>query len=137
MTGAFQMTSATYTAMLNAAIAQNPGLGSSIVQGIAGQNDPATQSIAASEYLLQGAEALENAGVSNPTVLNVRGYYNFGPSGAALANADPSATMAAVLPNTPASVLASNGVTPGETVAQWQAAVSAKIGNAASAPVLA
>ena len=33
-------------------------------------------------------------------------------------------------------VMAANGVTPGETVAQWQAAVSAKIGNAGGQTVL-
>ena len=136
VTGAFQMTNATYTAMLNAALAQNPNLASTIVQGTAGQNDPATQSIAASEYLLQGAQALQNAGVADPTVLNVRGYYNFGPSGAALATADPNATVASVLSSTSAATLANNGVTPGETVAQWQASVSSKIGTAANAPVL-
>ena len=136
VTGAFQMTNATYTAMLNAALAQNPNLASTIVQGTAGQNDPATQSIAASEYLLQGAQSLQNAGVANPTVLDVRGYYNFGPSGAALATADPNATVASVLSSTSAATLANNGITAGETVAQWQASVSSKIGTAANAPVL-
>ena len=136
VTGAFQMTNATYTAMLNAALAQDPSLASTIVQGTAGQNDPATQSIAASEYLLQGAQALQNAGVANPTVLDVRGYYNFGPSGAALATADPNATVASVLSSTSAATLANNGITAGETVAQWQASVSSKIGTAATAPVL-
>jgi hypothetical protein len=56
--GAFQMTASTYTAMINAALAQNPGLASQIVPGLAGQMDPATESIAASEYLLQGARYL-------------------------------------------------------------------------------
>lgn len=136
VTGAFQMTNATYNAMLSSALSQNPNLASNIVQGTAGQNDPATQAIAAAEYLHQGAQALQNAGVANPTVLDVRGYYNFGPSGAALATADPNATMASVLSNTSATVLKNNGITAGETVAQWQASVSAKIGNAATAPVL-
>jgi hypothetical protein len=35
-----------------------------------------------------------------------------------------------------ASTLAQNGITPGETVGQWKNAVSAKMGSAASAPVL-
>ena len=136
--GAFQMTASTYTAMINAALAQNPSLASQIVPGLAGQMDPATESIAASEYLLQGARYLENNGVSNPTVTDVRGYYNFGPAGgAAIANAQPDATMSSVLYNYSASTLAANGITPGETVAQWQAGVAAKIGNAANQSVTA
>jgi hypothetical protein len=134
--GAFQMTASTYTAMINAALAQNPSLASQIVPGLAGQMDPATESIAASEYLLQGSQYLQANGVANPTVLDVRAYYNFGPAGgAAIANADPGATMASVLYNTSAATLAANGVTPGETVAQWQAGVAAKIGNASNQPV--
>jgi hypothetical protein len=134
--GAFQMTASTFTAMVNAAVAQNPNLASQIVPGLAGQMDPATESIAASEYLLQGAQALQNAGVSNPTVLQIRGYYNFGPSGAALATAAASQTMAQVMPNVSQATFAKNGVTPGETVGQWQASVAAKIGNAAGQSVL-
>jgi hypothetical protein len=136
ITGAFQMTSATYTAMINQALAANPSLATQIVPGIAGQNDPATQSIAASEYLLQGAQALQSAGISDPTVLQTRGYYNFGPTnGVALASADPSLTMAAAMPNMSTTTLLANGITPGETVGQWQASVSAKIGSAAGQSV--
>ena len=134
--GAFQMTASTYTSMINAAVAQNPSLASTIVPGLAGQMDPATESIAASEYLLQGAQYLENNGVLNPTVTDVRGYYNFGPvGGAAIATASPDATMASTLSMYPASTLASNGITPGETVGQWQASVAAKVGNAANQSV--
>ena len=134
--GAFQMTASTYTAMINAALAQNPALASQIVPGLAGQMDPATESIAASEYLLQGAQYLQANGVSDPTVLDVRGYYNFGPiGGAAIATALPDATMASTLSMYPTSTLTANGVAPGETVAQWQASVAAKIGNAANQPV--
>ena len=134
--GAFQMTASTYTAMINAAVAANPSLASQIAPGLAGQMDPATESIAASEYLLQGSQYLQANGISNPTVLDVRGYYNFGPSGgAAIANAQPGATMASVLYNTSPATLAANGVTPGETVSQWQAGVAAKIGNASNQSV--
>ena len=134
--GAFQMTASTYTAMINAALAQNPSLASTIVPGLAGQMDPTTESIAASEYLLQGAQYLQANGVSSPTVTDVRGYYNFGPAGgAAIANAQPDATMSSVLYNYSGSTLAANGITPGETVAQWQAGVAAKIGNAATQSV--
>jgi hypothetical protein len=41
------MMSATYNSMISAALAQNPGLASSIVPGAAGMVDPATESIAA------------------------------------------------------------------------------------------
>jgi hypothetical protein len=134
--GAFQMTASTYTAMINAALAQNPSLASTIVPGLAGQMDPTTESIAASEYLLQGAQYLQANGVSSPTVTDVRGYYNFGPAGgAAIANAQPDATMSSVLYNYSGSTLAANGITPGETVAQWQTGVAAKIGNAATQSV--
>jgi hypothetical protein len=135
--GAFQMTASTYTAMINAAVAQNPSLASQIVPGLAGQMDPATESIAAAEYLQQGAQYLQNQGISNPSVLDVRGYYNFGPQGGAqIASASPDQTMASVLTGYSAATLAKNGITPGETVGQWQASVSAKIGNAATQPVL-
>ncbi len=137
ITGAFQMSNATYTEAMNQALAQDPSLASNIVSGLAGQNDPATQSIAAAEYLKQGATYLENNGVSDPTVLQVRGYYNFGPqNGANLAQAEDSAVVSDVMPSMSASTLAANGITPGETVGQWRAAVSSKIGSAASAPVL-
>jgi hypothetical protein len=100
-------------------------------------NDPATEAIAASGYLMQGATALQSAGVSDPTVLDTRGYYNFGPSNAiALANADSSETMAEAMPTESAATLANSGVTAGETVGEWRASVSAKIGSAANQTVL-
>jgi hypothetical protein len=40
------------------------------------------------------------------------------------------------LPDVPQAALAANGVSPGETVAQWQAAVSARIGTAAKQALL-
>jgi len=135
--GAFQMSASTYTAMINAALAQNPGLASQIVPGLAGQMDPATESIAASEYLAQGAQYLQAKGISDPSVLDVRGYYNFGPAnGASLAQANASDTVASAMPNVSATTLAANGITPGETVGQWRASVSSKIGNAAGQSVL-
>lgn len=135
--GAFQMSAATYTAMINQALANDPSLGGQITSGLAGQMDPATESIAAAEYLMQGAEALQAAGISDPTVLDTRGYYNFGPTnGVALAMANPSETMAAAMPNMSATTLAANGITPGETVGQWRASVGGKIGNAANQSVL-
>lgn len=137
ITGAFQMTAPTYTEMINKAITDNPDLASHVVPGLAGQSDPATQSIAAAEYLLHGAETLRNAGIADPTVLDVRAYYNFGPTnGAALAAADPKETLAAVMPTVSKHTFIKNGVKPGETVGQWRASLSAKIGNAADQSVL-
>ena len=137
ITGAFQMTAATYTSSLAAALAQDPSLAADIVPGLAGQSDPATQAIAASEYLKQGGEYLQSQGDANATVLDVRGYYNFGPlGGAQLAQAQPTALMSATLTGYSAATLAANGITAGETVGQWQSSVAAKIGGAASASVL-
>jgi len=135
--GAFQMTASTYTAMINQAVAQNPSLAGQIVPGLAGQMDPATESIAASEYLLQGAQSLENNGVSSPTVLDVRGYYNFGPQGGQqLAQASDSEPVSNVLNMYTPRQLAANGITAGETVGQWRSSVAAKIGNASGQSVL-
>jgi hypothetical protein len=135
--GVFQMYPAAFSEGLQTALAANPSLASQIVQGSAGMNDPTTEAIAASGYLMQAAQSLQSAGISDPTVLQVRGYYNFGPSnGIALATADPNQTMAAAMPNVSAATLAANGISAGETVAQWRAAVAAKIGNAANQSVL-
>jgi hypothetical protein len=135
--GAFQMYPAAYQEGLQAALAANPALASSIVQGSAGMNDPATEAIAASGYLMQANSALQAAGISNPTVLDARAYYNFGPSaGTQLATALPSETVASAMPGVSAATLASNGVTQGETVAQWNAAETSKIGNASTAAIL-
>jgi hypothetical protein len=137
ITGAFQMTAATYQSSLAAALAQDPSLAANIVPGLAGQSDPATQAIAAAEYLKQGAQYLQNNGISSPTALDVRGYYNFGPQGgAAIANAQDTDSMANTLNNYTPAQLANNGITAGETVGQWRAGVAAKMGSAASAAVL-
>jgi hypothetical protein len=137
ITGAFQMSASTFTSSLNAALAQDPSLAANIVPGLAGQNDPATEAIAAAEYLKQGAQYLQNQGDANPTVLDVRGYYNFGPQGGAqIAQAPSSALMSDTLTGVSASTLASNGITAGETVGQWRSGVASKIGNAANASVL-
>jgi hypothetical protein len=135
--GVFQMYPAAFQEGLQTALAANPALASQIVQGSAGMNDPATEAIAASGYLMQAAQSLQNAGIADPTVVQGRGYYNFGPSnGVALAQADPAETMAQAMPNVSQATLSANGVTPGMTVGQWQAAVAAKIGTAANQSVL-
>jgi len=135
--GVFQMYPAAFNEGLQTALAANPALASQIVQGSAGMNDPTTEAIAASGYLMQAAQSLQSAGISDPSVLQARGYYNFGPSnGIALASADPNQTMAAAMPNVSATTLAANGISAGETVAQWQASVATKIGNAVNQSVL-
>ncbi|WP_158744955.1 hypothetical protein [Acidisphaera sp. L21] len=137
ITGAFQMTAATYQSSLAAALAQDPSLAANIVPGLAGQSDPATQAIAAAEYLKQGAQYLQNNGVSTPTALDVRGYYNFGPQGgAAIATAQDSDPISGALSMYTPAQLAKNGITAGETVGQWRSSVAAKMGSAAGAPVL-
>ena len=136
--GVFQMYPTAFQEDLNTALAANPSLASQIVQGAAGMNDPVTEAISASGYLLMANQSLINSGVSNPTVLDVRSYYNFGPSaGAAIANASDNELMASFLPNLTPSQLAANGLASGETVGQWRASVSAAIGNAAGQSVTA
>jgi hypothetical protein len=133
-TGAFQMQSAAFQDGLNTALAANPELASEVVQGSAGMSDPTTEAIAASGYLMQAASTLQSAGISNPTVLDARGYYEFGPNyGAQVAQAQGSALLSSILPS---SFLAQNGISQTETVAEWQAGVAAKVGNAATQPVL-
>ena len=133
-TGAFQMQPAAFQDGLATALAANPSLASQIVQGSAGMSDPATEAIAASGYLMQANTALTNAGDSNPTVLDARGYYEFGPTaGGNLAMAPSTALMSAYI--SPAA-MSGNNISATETVGQWQAAVSSRIGNAASQSLL-
>jgi hypothetical protein len=135
--GVFQMYPAAFNEGLQTALAANPSLASQIVQGTAGRMDPATEGIAASGYLIQAAQSLESAGIADPTVLQVRGYYNFGPAyGAELAQASDNEPIANVLYGMSQSALAQNGILPGETVGQWRATVSSKLGNAANQSVV-
>lgn len=137
ITGAFQMLNSTYTASMAAALAEHPELASSTTSGLAGQNDPATQAIAAAEYLKQAAQNLQTAGVSNPRVLDVRGSYNFGPgNGVAIARADGSTLMSSVISGLSTSTLAANGISGTTTVQQWRDNVSSKIGSASTQSVL-
>ncbi len=139
ITGTFQMLDSTYTSMINAAMAANPSLAANIVPGLAGKLDPATESIAAAQYLKQGATSLQNNGIANPSVLDVRGYYNFGPGNAvAIANAPDGALMSSQISGLTDTQFKSNGINPATTtVGQWRASVTAKIGSsAATSPVL-
>ena len=135
--GVFQMYPAAFNEGLQTALAAAPSLASQVVQGTAGRMNPATEAIAASGYLIQAAQTLESAGIADPTVLQVRGYYNFGPAyGAELAQASDNEPIANVLNGMSQSALAQNGILPGETVGQWRATVSSKIGNAANQSVV-
>ena len=79
ISGAFQMSNGTYAQTVSEVSASNPDLAGQITT----KNDPASQSITASQYLLDGAQSLQASGISNPTVLDVRGYYQFGPANGA------------------------------------------------------
>ena len=132
-TGAFQLGSAAFHDGLATALATNPALASQIVQGPAGINDPTTAAIAAGGYLLQGAKALENAGISNPTALDVRAYYNFTPQiGLQIATASSSQLMSDFLPS---SYMTGNSISTTTTVGQWRDSVAAKGGSAATQTV--
>ena len=77
--GAFQMINSTYTADISGAVAYDPNIAGSIVSGLAGQMDPATEAYAASYELRTDALMLQNQdNMSNPTVLDVRAVYQFG-----------------------------------------------------------
>lgn len=132
--GVFQMYPAAFNEGLQTALAANPSLASQIVQGSAGMNDPTTEAIAASGHLMQANQALQADNISNPTVMDARSYYEFGPThGPAVATANVSTLMSSILP---ASFLSNNNISPSTTVARWQASVAAKIGNAAGQTVM-
>ena len=133
ISGAFQMSNGTYAETVAAVQASNPDLASQITT----KNDPASQSIAAAQYLKQGAQALEAADIANPTVLDVRGYYNFGPAYAArVAAASDNQLMSDTLAGMSSTTLRANGISDSTTVGQWRQGVINKIGAAASQPVL-
>ena len=94
--GAFQMINSTYTADISGAVAYDPGIAGSIVSGLAGQMDPATEAYAASYELRSDALLLQSNGHPDPTVLDVRAVYQFGAgAGPAVATANDSANIAA------------------------------------------
>ena len=134
ISGAFQMSNGTYAQTVSEVQQSNPDLASQITS----KNDPASQSIAAAEYLKDGATALQAAGIANPTVLDVRGYYNYGPGYAAsLASAPDNQLMTTALAGMSSSTLAANAISANMTVGQWRTTITNKIGSsAASQPVL-
>lgn len=133
ISGTFQMSNGTYAQTVGEATASNPDLASQITS----KDDPTSQSIAASQYLSDAASTLQSAGISSPTVLDARGYYQFGPANAvSVANAPDNQLMATTLAGLSASTLAANGITSTTTVGQWRATVTNKIGSAANQSVL-
>lgn len=136
VSGPFQMTDSTYLADIQEAAAQNPSL--SIDTSRAGKSYPANQAIAAGQDLKNAVDSLQSVGISNPTFLDTRGYFNFGAAvGPAIAQASDSKNMAEILSTyyTPAQMLA-NGVTASTTVGLWRQSVISKVGSAASQSVL-
>ena len=118
--GAFQMINSTYTADISGAVAYDPAIAGSIVSGLAGQMDPATEAYAASYELRSDALLLQSRNISDPTVLDVRAVYQFGAgAGPAVATADDSANIAA-LTGLSAASLAANGLTSSSTVGDWR-----------------
>ncbi|CAM4045688.1 putative cytosolic protein (plasmid) [Roseomonas mucosa] len=135
--GAFQMLDSTFESGLTQAVSYNASLAGTVERGVDGSMDPANQAISAAALLRSYAEKLQAAGISNPTVLDVRGGYNFGTAYTVkLAQADSSDLMSNVLSSYSASQLSSNGITSTTTVGQWRASVAAKMGDAAYQSVL-
>jgi hypothetical protein len=133
ISGAFQMSDGTYAQTVSEVSAGNPDLAGQITT----KNDPASQSITASQYLLDGARSLRASGISNPTVLDVRSYYQFGPGyGAQVASASGNQLMSDVLNGMSSATLRANGIGDMTTASQWRASVTNKIGATASQPVL-
>lgn len=138
VSGAFQMTDGTYRADIQRALAQNPSLAGSINTSLAGKMDPANQAIAAAQDLKNAALSLQATGITNPTFLDTRGYYNFGPTvGGQLAAASDSQSMSSILSSYyTQSQMAANGIGLSTTVGQWRQSIINKVGDAASQPVL-
>ena len=131
-TGAFQMGTAAYQEGIAQAEAIDPSIASQVVSGD-GRNDPTSAAIAASGYILQGAQSLQTNGIADPTVLDVRSYFNFGPSaGTQIALASADNPMSSFLS---AAAMQQNGITSNESVGQWRSSITSKIGTAASQSV--
>jgi hypothetical protein len=130
-TGAFQMISSTYNADIKGAVEYDPSIAETIVSGSAGEMDPGTEAYAAAYELRQDAINLQNnANISNPTVLDVRAFYQFGSgAGPGVAEAPADANIAQ-LTGLSAASLAANGLNSSSTVGQWRQTIINKIGSA-------
>lgn len=97
-------------------------------------SDPVQQAAAAAEEMRSIGAKLQNAGIE-PTALNVRAGYQFGPAYAVSLNtAAPDTPMAAVLTSYSPDVLRANGVSS-MTVGQWRASVANKLGAGANTSI--
>ena len=135
--GAFQMLDATFEWGADQAVRYNPSLAGTINRGVDGSMDAGNQAYSAAAYLRSQAERLQAAGISNPTVLDVRGGYNFGQRyTVAIAQADSSQTMGEIMSGASNNVFTQNGITRDTTVGQWRAMMSSRMGDAATQSVL-
>jgi hypothetical protein len=135
VSGAFQMTDSTYATDIATARALNPSL--QLDTSLAGKMNPANEAAAAAVDLRSAALNLQALGIANPSILDVRGSYNFGAAYTGpLATAPNDRTMASVLTSYGPDVLANNGIAPGMTVGQWRQGLAQRLGAAADAPVL-
>lgn len=133
ISGAFQMTNAAY----NESVAGINKGGSDVAGSLTSKSDPVSMAAASAQYMLNGATSLQSAGISNPTVLDTRAYYQFGPGNAAtVANATDNQLLGPMLVGLPANALPANNITSTTTVGQWRASIVNKIGNTAYSPVL-
>jgi len=127
--GEFQMINSTYTAMINEFAQENPDI--QVDTSLAGKMDPQNEAYAAAQYIEDGVAALQNGNIANPTNVDLRGYYQFGPTaGVAVAAASPGDNLESIVNLTPAQ-MAANGITSTTTVGQWQQAYANKVGAVA------
>lgn len=134
ISGAFQMSNGTYAQTVAEVRASNPELAAQLTT----KNDPASQSIAASQYLLDAAQQQQAAGIT-ATVLTTRAYYQFGPGNSvALSTASDNALMADQLSgfSDTGKILRANGLNMNSTVGDWRQSIVNKLGGDASLPVL-
>jgi len=126
------MISSTYTVDINGAIAEDPSIARSIVQGLAGRMDPGPEAYAEAYELEQDELQIQVAGISNPTVLDARAVYQFGAGvGASVAKADDSAKIDSIV-GLSSSALAANGLTASSTVGDWRSMQVETLGASAS-----
>jgi hypothetical protein len=134
VSGPFQMTNATYLQSIQEFAAANPDL--DVDTSLAGKSDPANEAYAAAQYEYDAAQYLQGENIPNPTNLDIRGYYQFGPANAAeLAAASDSQNLESIV-GLSASAMAANGITATTTVGQWRQSYVNKVGSLADQPVL-
>jgi hypothetical protein len=138
VSGAFQMTNATYTQDIKRALAQNPSLSGTIDTSLAGKMDPANQAIASAQDLKSAALSLQSSGISNPTFLDTRAIYQWGAGpGPQVAASSSEANLSQILaPYYSAAQMAGNGVNSSTTVGQWRQVIINKVGSAANQQIL-